>query len=68
MRPRRRGRPPFSDETRVRIKAMQRVDTLRQRRDMVRALRVARLPVPDEMARDVVAPLASTRSAQLPAR
>jgi hypothetical protein len=50
---------PDSDETRARIQAMQeRVDSLRQRRDMVRALRAARLPVPDAMSGDVMAALA----------
>ena len=44
---------------RARIQAMQeRVDNLRQRRDMVRALRAARLPVPDAMSGDVMAALA----------
>ncbi len=48
-----------SDETRACIQEMQeRVDSLRQRRDMVRALRAARLPVPDAMSGDVMAALA----------
>ena len=50
---------PDSDETRARIQAMQdHVDNLRQRRDMVRALRAARLPVPDAMSGAVMAALA----------
>jgi hypothetical protein len=50
---------PDNDETRARIQAMQEhVDNLRQRRDVVRALRAARLPVPDAMSGDVMAALA----------
>ena len=50
---------PDSDETRASIQAMQEhVDNLRQRRDMVRALRAARLPVPDAMSGHVMAALA----------
>jgi hypothetical protein len=50
---------PDGDQTRARIQAMQdHVENLRQRRDMVRALRAARLPIPDAMSGDIMAALA----------
>jgi hypothetical protein len=50
---------PDSEETRGRLQEMQdNVENLRQRRDMVRALRAARLPVPDTMSGDIMAAMA----------
>lgn len=50
---------PDSEETRLRLQEMRgEVENLRQRRDMVRALRAARLPVPDAMSGDVMAAMA----------
>jgi len=50
---------PDGEETRRRLQALaERVETLRQRRDMVRALRAARLPVPDSLTGDILAAMA----------
>lgn len=50
---------PDSEETRNRLQEMQdNVENLRQRRDMVRALRAARLPVPDAMSGNIMAAMA----------
>lgn len=58
-RPRARYIGPDNEVTRARLEAMsQHADDLRQRRDMVRALRAARLPVPDTLTGDVLAAMA----------
>lgn len=50
---------PDNDQTRARIQSMRdHVENLRQRRDVVRALRAARLPTPDAMSGDIMAAMA----------
>jgi hypothetical protein len=50
---------PDNERTRGRLQALKgQVENLRQRRDMVRALRAARLPVPDRMSGDIMAAMA----------
>jgi hypothetical protein len=50
---------PDNEQTRSRIAALrQRSDNIRQRREMVRALRAARLPAPDTMTGDILAAMA----------
>lgn len=50
---------PDNQKTRDRIQALKdHVENLRQRRDMVRALRAARLPTPDPMSGDIMAAMA----------
>lgn len=50
---------PDSEEVRERLKNMaDHVENLRERRDMVRALRAARLPAPDTMSGDIMAAMA----------
>lgn len=48
-----------NEKTRARLQALSdHADNLRERRDMVRALRAARLPVPDTMSGDILAAMA----------
>jgi hypothetical protein len=56
-----------TDEMRARIEAMQgsKVPALKERRYMVRALRAARFPVPDELTGEVMAALASAGAFRL---
>ncbi len=50
---------PDNDQTRERLSAMKEdTESLRQRRDMVRALRAARLPVPDTVSGNIMAAMA----------
>lgn len=50
---------PDNDQTRAHLQELRdHVENLRQRRDMVRALRAARLPVPDRMSGDIMAAMA----------
>ncbi|RZS76904.1 hypothetical protein EV217_5138 [Phyllobacterium myrsinacearum] len=50
---------PDNDQTRAHLQELQdHVENLRQRRDMVRALRAARLPVPDTMSGNIMAAMA----------
>jgi len=50
---------PDNEQTRARIKTLQqRSDNIRQRREMVRALRAVRLPGPDSITGDILAALA----------
>lgn len=50
---------PDNEQTRGRLKDLsEHVENTRERRDMVRALRAARLPVPDAMSGDIMASMA----------
>lgn len=58
-RPSARYLGPDNEHTRARLGELgEHAENLRQRRDMVRALRAARLPVPDSMSGDVMAAMA----------